>query len=311
MSYMGINQLLKFVNKHSPESNKLISLSELTGKKIVIDCSIYLYKFKMNGELFDNFYLLCMLFVDYSIIPVFVFDGPKSFYKRHTINRRYKNKMNAMNKLNNIVTSKTPVSYKQMNIMKKKCVRITDDDVITVKELLNTLGIMYIEAPYEADEICAKLVLDKKVYACLSDDTDMFAYGCSKILTNIDLFQETVTMYTTARILRSLRISQTTFRELCILAGSDYNKSYGPMELHYNRHKDYKQKKSKKSYLQWLFDNGYINAIIYLSKIYLKFDLNASNFKELEVFENISLYKKDIFEHKLKLLLRKNYFINP
>ena len=61
--------------------------------------------------------------------------------------------------------------------------RITLDDINVVKELLNTLGIMYIDAPYEADEICAKLVLDKKVYACLSDDTDMFAYGCSKILT--------------------------------------------------------------------------------------------------------------------------------
>jgi 5'-3' exonuclease len=308
---MGINQLLKFVNKYSPESNKVISLSELSGKKIVIDSSIYMYKFKMNGDLFDNFYLLCMLFVDYSIIPVFVFDGPKSFYKRHTINRRYKNKMNAVNKLNTIVSSKTPVSYKQMNTMKKKCVRITDDDVFMVKELLNTLGIMYIDAPYEADEICAKFVLDKKVYACLSDDTDMFAYGCSKILTNIDLFQETVTMYTTSRILRSLRLSQTTFRELCILAGSDYNKSYGSMELHYNRYKEYKKEKTKKSYLQWLFDNEHINAIIYLSKIYLKFDLNASNFKELDVFKNISLYKKDIFEHKLKLLLRKHYFINP
>ena len=117
---MGIKQLLKFIKTNCPNSSEIIHLSDLRGKKIVVDTSIYMYKFKINGNLFDNFYLLCMLFMDYSIIPVFVFDGPKSFYKRHTINRRCKNKMNAMNKLNNIVTSKTPVSYKQMNIMKKK-----------------------------------------------------------------------------------------------------------------------------------------------------------------------------------------------
>ena len=189
--------------------------------------------------------------------------------------------------------------------------RITLEDINVVKELLDTLGIMYIDAPYEADEICAKLVLEKKVYACLSDDTDMFAYGCSKILTNIDLFQETVTLYSMSQILRNLRISQTTFRELCILSGTDYNKSYGPMQMHYQRYQEYKQKKIKKGYLQWLFDTGHINAIIYLSKIYLKYDLYASNFNELKVFENISLYKNDIFESKLKLLLRKHYFINP
>ena len=304
---MGIKQLLKFIKINCPNSSKRIQLSDLSDKKIVIDTSIYMYKFKMNGDLFDNFYLLCMLLLEKSILPVFVFDGPKSFYKRHTLETRHKNKVQAMQKIKNNENTNKSI-YKSV---KNKAMRITLDDINVVKELLNTLGIMYIDAPYEADEICAKLVLDKKVYACLSDDTDMFAYGCSKILTNIDLFHETVTLYSMSQILRNLRISQTTFRELCILSGTDYNKSYGSMKLHYHRYQEYKQKKLKKGYLQWLFDNGYINAIIYLSKIYLKYDLYASNFNELKVFENISLYKNDIFESKLKLLLRKHYFINP
>jgi 5'-3' exonuclease len=309
---MGIKQLLKFINTKCPNSSKIIHLSELSGKKIVIDTSIYMYKFKINGELFDNFYLFCMLLLEKSILPVFVFDGPKSFYKRHTLEIRYKNKVQAMENLKSAEKSTKQLYHnKEIKNIKKKCMRITLDDIKVVKELLTTLGIMYIDAPYEADEICAKLVLEKQVYACLSDDTDMFAYGCSKILTNIDLFQETVTMYSMSQILRSLRITQTTFRELCVLAGTDYNKSYGSMQTHYDRYQEYKQKKTKKGYLQWLFDTGHINAIIYLSKIYLKYDLFASNFNELKVFENISLYKNDIFESKLKLLLRKHYFINP
>ncbi len=304
---MGIKQLLKFIKTKCPNSSKRIHISELSGKRIVIDTSIYMYKFKMNGELFDNFYLFCMLLLEKSILPVFVFDGPKSFYKRHTLETRHKNKVQAMEKIKSAENTNKQI-YKSI---KNKAMRITLDDIKVVKELLNTLGIMYIDAPYEADEICAKLVLEKKVYACLSDDTDMFAYGCSKILTNIDLFQETVTLYSMSQILRNLRISQTTFREMCILSGTDYNKSYGSMQLHYQRYQDYKKNKIKKGYLQWLFDTGYINGIIYLSKIYLKYDLYASNFIELKVFENISLYKNDIFESKLKLLLRKHYFINP
>lgn len=304
---MGVKQLLKFIKTNCPNCSKRIQLSELSDKKIVIDTSIYMYKFKMNGEIFDNFYLLCMLLLDNSILPVFVFDGPKSFYKRHTLETRNKSKVLAMQKIKNEKKCNNQISKS----IKNKSIRITLDDIKVVKELLDTLGIMYIDAPYEADEICAKLVLEKKVYACLSDDTDMFAYGCSKILTNIDLFEETVTLYSMSQILRNLRIPQSTFREMCILSGTDYNKSYGPMQIHYKRYQEYKQTKIKKGYLQWLFENGYINAIIYLSKIYLKYDLYASNFNELKVFENISLYKNDIFESKLKLLLRKHYFINP
>ena len=78
------------------------------------------------------------------------------------------------------------------------------------------------------------------------------------------MFQETVTLYSMSQILRKLRISQTTFREMCILSGTDYNKSYGSMVLHYQRYQDYKKKKIKKGYLQWLFDTGHINGIIYL-----------------------------------------------
>ena len=217
--------------------------------------------------------------------------------------------MQAINKLNH--SNHQAYDKQHIKSIKKKTIQITVDDIKLVKELFTTLGIMFIIAPCEADEICAKLMLDKKVYACLSDDTDMFAYGCSKILTNIDLFQETVKIYNMSRILRSLRLSQTTFRELCILSGTDYNKSYGSMKTHYDRYQQYKKEKSKKGYFQWLFDTGQINAIIYLSKIYLKYDLYASNFIELKDFENISLYKNDIFESKLKLLLRKHYFINP
>ena len=175
--------------------------------------------------------------------------------------------------------------------MHNRSVRITEEDTKIVKDLLATLGIMYIDAPYEADEICAILVLYKKAYACLSEDTDMFAYGCCNILRTLNIFDETVVQYNMPRILRSLRVSQTAFREICIITGTDYNKSYGSMNKNYERYKEYKLLNIKKGFFQWLFEKGEIGAIIFLSKMYLKFDLMAANYEELKVLK-IFLYIK-------------------
>lgn len=304
---MGIVQLLKFIKKHCNGYSKTIQLSELAGKTIVIDTSIYMYKFKMKGELFDNFYLLCMLLLEQCIVPVFVFDGPHHFYKKQTLESRSNKKKKAEEQLKTL----SVYDKKKISIIKNKTLRITKEDTDIVKDLLNTLGIMYIDAPYEADEICALMVLQKKAYACLSEDTDMFAYGCCNILRTLDLFHETVVLYNVPRILRSLRMSQSSFREMCILSGTDYNKSFGTMDVNYERYKQYKVSRSKKGFYQWLYETNVINGIIFISKLYMKFDLLAANYKELKVFENITLDKKDIFQHKLKLLLRKNYFVNP
>ena len=47
-----------------------------------------MYKYKIKGHLFDNIYLLSTLLLEHSITPVFVFDGPKHFYKQRTLERR-------------------------------------------------------------------------------------------------------------------------------------------------------------------------------------------------------------------------------
>ena len=35
----------------------------------------------------------------------------------------------------------------------------------------------------EVDVLCASLVLNKKVYAVLTEDMDLFAYGCARCFT--------------------------------------------------------------------------------------------------------------------------------
>ena len=85
--------------------------------------------------------------------------------------------------------------------------------------------VMYIDAPHEADELCARLMLTNKVYACISDDMDMLLYGCTRVIRSIDIDTKTGILYNLTTILNSLKMTHHDFKQVCILSGSDYYKS--------------------------------------------------------------------------------------
>ena len=84
---MGIKYLNRFLKEECKDSIKLISLKELSCKKIAIDISIYLYKYAADNTLIENIYLMLSIFRHYKIIPIFIFDGkPPSEKKELLIN---------------------------------------------------------------------------------------------------------------------------------------------------------------------------------------------------------------------------------
>ena len=72
---MGVKLLGKLLKTQCYDVSKQIHLSSLFGKKICIDVSIYLYRYKSKDSLIESFYLMCSLFKHYNITPLFVFDG--------------------------------------------------------------------------------------------------------------------------------------------------------------------------------------------------------------------------------------------
>ena len=73
---MGIQHLNKlFLSKCKPSSIRKTHLSELAGRSIAVDTSIYLYKFVADNTLLEHFYLMISIFRHYNIVPIFVFDG--------------------------------------------------------------------------------------------------------------------------------------------------------------------------------------------------------------------------------------------
>ena len=167
------------------------------------------------------------------------------------------------------------------------------------------MGENYIEAINEADEVCAWLVLSNNVYGCLSEDTDMFVYGCKRIFKNVNLLNHTIEKYDLNNILKELDISETNFKQLCIISGTDYNIANNKGFYHnYNIYKKYKNLINGYTLYEWLYINNYDYDYDNLLKIY-------SIFLPKKVFEN-DIHIKNIFKNnKIKrndlINLLKNY----
>jgi flap endonuclease-1 len=92
---MGIKYLNKYLQANCSKSIKQISLNDLRDKKIVIDTSIYLYRFLGENALLENFYLMISIFREYNIIPLFVFDGKPPKEKTELLEKRKNDKKEA------------------------------------------------------------------------------------------------------------------------------------------------------------------------------------------------------------------------
>ena len=217
---MGINGLNVFIRRHcTTASNYKIHLKELQKKTIVVDASIYIYKFLEKNALIENMTNMISIFKQYSIKPIFVFDGKKpteQIIKERRMTEDY----------DSTETDDTIDDMSNMMLVKKKSVptvKMSSKDIFMVKDLLKKSDIQFYTADGESDQLCASLVnSNKKIWACLSDDTDMFVYGCKRVIRHISLAHHTALSYDTNAILKELNISLENFRKIVALSGTDY-----------------------------------------------------------------------------------------
>ena len=224
---MGISRLNSFLRRRCNKNLIPVHLRQFRGKTLVIDPSIYLYKFKADGCIITNMYYMCILLKYYGITPIFIFDGKPPPEKRITIEKRKTKKAKAETEYNLLKKKlegvhdarlKKILEYKIIKLQ-RDFIRIKNREIREVKKLFQSCGISYIEADGEADKWCAKLVLSGKAYACISEDMDMFAYGCPFVLRYVSLCKHNAILYDLEGILTNLGITFSEFQTLCILAG--------------------------------------------------------------------------------------------
>lgn len=252
---MGIKNLNRFLKEHCKSSIQKIPLSELKGKRIVIDTSIYMYKFVTENALIENIYLMLSMFRNYEITPIFVFDGKPPADKLELLKQRKHDKIMAEQEYNKLL-NQTTESSEYLNALKKRFVYITKKQIADVKTMIRAFNAKYIEAIGEADEVCAHMVHSGEAYAVMSEDMDMFVYGCDHVLRYTNLLNHTTVLYDVKGILVTLGITQTELREICILSGTDYNIKENELFLVLKQFKKYHKQPNQVGFCNWLRQIG-------------------------------------------------------
>lgn len=334
---MGIQHLNRFLKEECKDSIQFISLSELSGKKIAVDVSIYLYKYATDDGLIENFYLMLSVFRHYNIVPIFVFDGKPPTEKKALLCERLEKKKSAQeeyNKLKEELAKRDGNDADKQDILatmdtlKKRFITICKTQIEEVKQLIRACGASYYHAPGEADELCAKLVLKGKVWACLSEDMDMFVYGVGRVIRYLSLLNHTAVLYNMESILKKLCMSQKEFREICVLSGTDYNiksakttnlkKTLAYFKTYKQEQEDVDDDDDRIDFYGWLYKNTtYISEEKdeeQLSKINSMFQLleNEENDDNSEkLFASIPDGNGEILKEVLQPILEKDGFIFP
>jgi len=262
---MGIKGLNTFLKKHTPSVFKQIQLSDYAYKKIAIDVSLYLCKFKAvaGDRWLTCFVKLVSCLRKNDIHCVFVYDNGSPPEKqaekdeRREAQAKTKQKIEAIelslnkylneNILEQILidfheknkkTSPTRLLQKelseefnidvvknQLNKMKGNIFEVCENDFILTKELFDILDIPYVNATLEGEVTCADMCKRGLVDAVLSEDSDCIALGSTVFLSKIDITNETCVEVKIEDVLETLNFTYEQFLDMCIMFGTDFNKN--------------------------------------------------------------------------------------
>jgi flap endonuclease-1 len=236
---------------------KEIGFEELSKKIIAIDAFNTLYQFlatirqpdgtplmdrkgKITSHLNGLYYRSLNLMVK-GIRLIYVFDGKSPEQKYAEKERREKVKEEARKKYAEALEAG---ELEEAAKYAKQTVRLTEEMVEEAKNLLEAMGIPYVQAPSEGEAQAAYMAKHKKeIYAVGSQDYDSLLYGAPRLILNLTLAKKRK-MATGAKVpinpqlvelenvLNSLQIDHDRLICLGIIVGTDFNpigiKGIGP-----------------------------------------------------------------------------------
>ena len=300
---MGVRGLNKFLQVRCKNVINKKLLFSLKNKTIAIDANNYLYKFLTYDELIPNLYEFCILMKYYNIKPIFVFDGEAPPEKMKIIEKRRERRKNAQEKYE-ILLEMSSKNNKKMEELKKEAIYLSNQLIKESKILLKLLNISVLIAPGEADEYLCKMVKTCEAYAAMSEDMDLFVYGCPRVIRYVSILTHSCVIYEIESILKQLNITQDEFTMLCIMCGTDYNKKINNIYLNYNSFLKFKNSNES--------EGDFTN---YVESNYNISNLNFTNIKKLfEININSNATESSIKPEKdtyLKSFLEKYNFIFP
>ena len=314
---MGIKLLSSFIKSYCKDIVVQKHLSCFYGKTIVIDTSIYMYRYKRENALIEKMYLLCTIFNYYKINAIFVFDGKMPEEKYKTILARKEERIQSNIRLKEIeqiianmdANSNLHNKYKKDIVeLKKKMVKINNKDTANVKNIIKYTGLTCIVAEGEAEQLCAELVINKLAFGCLSEDTDLFVYSCPHIFRYISLVNHKLIFYDTKKMLNHLFLTKQEFNTICLLSGNDYYCGNKNIYYYYKMMMKYKKYVNGDiSFIDWLKEKNILTV-----DILEDFNNNLKMYKVNKLDPSKYKFKKtEVDFEKLKEVLIQDGFLFP
>ena len=312
---MGVKMLNTFIKSKCNNIHCLnkIPVSDLKDKIIIVDTSIYMYKFILDNGIYEGFYNMCSIFIKYNIKPLFVFDGKPPKEKEEELKKRSDDKKRAETLYNTLKdklkdnknNDEIEEIEQQMYNLRKRFVRVRTKDIDIVKSIIDSFGLKHVNAPGESDELCAYYSLQNKVDAVMSEDMDMFIYGCPIVIRYFSVLKENCVIYNTKNIISRINMSDEHFKQLCILSGTDYSKGSTMNIFNYYRRYYMFQRSDKTSLFEYFINND--EDIKELLNIRSLFDVLEK--EHLSDYDNIDINNSDVDMGKIKDIMTVDNFI--
>jgi flap endonuclease-1 len=254
---MGIKGLKKYIKTCIFTKE----ISNYSNKKVAIDTSIFLYKFKYGGNNFlKSFKKQIDTLKKNNIFPIYVFDCSYNELKQDTITDRrdkyivlsnkikdLEDKLNSLDIQTQELVSPPSGEKKELEVrqgfissiekLQKQSIKVSKEDTENLKKLFDLCGINYIDSEpgYDAECICSNLCKDGVVDAVISNDIDSLAYGSIELIVNFNNSNNVVESIKLEDVLEFLELEYSSFIRMCLLMGCDFFKGefkYGPVKSH-------------------------------------------------------------------------------
>ncbi|XP_059200012.1 probable flap endonuclease 1 homolog [Centropristis striata] len=201
---MGITKLADLIRLASPCAISHKDISDYTGKVIALDTSIVVNQFRAATPSLSpltGLFFRTLTFLEHDIKPVFVFDGKPPGEKTPVLEKRAE-----------AAGWRSPNRTGTASSQTRDCL-----------QLLKLLGVPVIQAPGDAEALCACLVREGTVDAVASEDMDTLPFGANILIRQLNAKRDSeVVEYSLPKLLEKLQISHKEFVDLCILLGCDY-----------------------------------------------------------------------------------------
>mmetsp|Transcript_39320 Transcript_39320/g.155978 ORF Transcript_39320/g.155978 Transcript_39320/m.155978 type:complete len:204 (-) Transcript_39320:6834-7445(-) len=163
------------------------------------------------------------MLMHYGIVPVVVFDGDRLPMKFNEESERKRRREANLTKGKEALKEGRNDEAQEFF---KRALDVTPQMAFEVIKMCKQLGVEFLVAPYEADAQLAYMSINGKVAAVISEDSDLFVYGVSKLILKLDKYGEAELLDSDK--LRAMKDPDFTYftREMvvfmCVLSGCDF-----------------------------------------------------------------------------------------